>query len=272
MKNNILSILSTLTILLFVTSCKDEPVVYDGDAFLHFNKGTETTAVVEAGSGFKTVTIDYGTVQTLSSDAQVTLVADKQFSTAVEGTDFQIVNPTQTLQAGKISGQFQVRLLESGATTSSKLIILRLKSNTIANANFNQTYVISYTKKCPVSQLYGNFTNTEAWFNDPGGNFSIVEKTPLDTQNPAIVVKEFFGAGLDLVAHYNPLTYVVTVDNQNTGVYSAANGGYIWAKQSTDATQVSYFNPCTREVRLFVNYAIPNVGGWGNQKETFIGN
>jgi len=66
-------------------------------------------------------------------------------------------------------------------------------------------------------------------------------------------------------------SYVVTFAPQNTGYFVAQYNGYIWARMSTDATQVSSFNPCTRTMKVYVNYYIPNVGSYGNKEEVFTG-
>jgi hypothetical protein len=120
---------------------------------------------------------------------------------------------------------------------------------------------------CPVSFFVGSFKNTETWWGTPNAVYDIVQST---TANQ-LLVKDFWDIGTDMVLNYNPDTYVVTVPDQNTGYFVAQYNGYIWARPSTDATQISTFNPCTRVMTLYVNYYIPGVGSYGNKIEKFIG-
>lgn len=175
-------------------------------------------------------------------------------------------NPVE-LKSGAADGFFTVKILEKGATSAGKKVVFSLSSPTIENAVFDQEYTLTVSLTCPVSGFYGEFTNTASWWNNPGGSFDIVAGTSPNQ----MLVKDFWDLGKDLVFNYNPETFVVTFPDQNTGYFSSDNNGYIWCKQSTDATKISKFNPCTRQLTLYVNYYIPNVGGWGNQTETFVG-
>lgn len=144
------------SLIFLLNSCKDEAEVYDGQSYLHFNKGVSGDATVTGGSGSNTVNIEFGTVAPLSGASQVKLVVDTNVSTAVEGTDFQILNQNVTVNAGEIGGKFQVKLLETGATLTPKLIVFKLQSSSIPNATFDQTYILTYKKVCP-SALAGTY-------------------------------------------------------------------------------------------------------------------
>ena len=263
-------------VLFFFNSCKDDAQVYDGESYLHFNKGTRSEAVVKIGSGPTTVGINFGTAHALSGAAQVKLVVDTSVSTAVEGTDFQIINQNQTVDAGKIEGQFQVKLLEAGATVNPKVIVFKLQSSSVANATFDQTYTLTYTKACPASSFVGNglFTNNVASWGNPGVVYSIQDLGVVNGVGTFKVIG-FMDDGTDLTLKYNPETYIVTTPEQSLG--SSANGGVNYMKDAADGSK-STFNACTRILKLRVNYFVKNpttgasLGSYGDYDEVFTGN
>lgn len=157
--------------IFLLNSCKDEAEVYDGQPYLHFNKGTTGDAAVTGGTGSNTVNVEFGTIAPASG--QVKLVVDTNLSTAVEGTDFQIVNQNTTVNSGEIGGKFQVKLLESGATLLPKVIVFKLQSSSIPNATFDQSYVLTYKKVCP-SALAGAYQySTINAFTPDGGSTTV---------------------------------------------------------------------------------------------------
>lgn len=265
--------ISNLFYLLFIglvfLSCRDNHTdpIYEGESLTHFNKGVLTTETIISGSSYKDVQISYGVIKAASGTNQVKLLVDQVSSTAVEGTDFQILNNPDELTNGELGGVFTVRLLESGASTVPKTIVFKLQSSTIKNAVYDQTFTINYSLTCPVSTFVGDFTNSQAWWWSPGGVFTIEESTTTANQ---LLVKDFWDAGIDMVLNYNPDTYVVTIPNQDTG-YPYNASANIWAKPSTDASQISSFNPCARTMTLYVNYYVPGVGQYGNKIEGFTG-
>ncbi|RNA60751.1 hypothetical protein D1631_01785 [Chryseobacterium nematophagum] len=263
-----------LALAVSFTSCKQDDIYYEGDPFLFFNKGEEGDAYVDQGGNYNDVTVDFGAMRPVDGDHQVSLVVDTKNSTAVEGTQYQILNNGNgSIAAGANAGKFTVRILEAGNTADAKKAVFTLKSSSIANAQFKQSYTLNMSLKCPISNFIGSFENTETWWGDSaGGIYDIVESTTTTNQ---LLVKDFFGSR-DLVLNYNPDTFVITIPEQYTGVnYTVApNQSQIWAKGSTDASQVSTFNTCTRKMTLYLNWylgSFPSLG-WGNQKEVFVGN
>ncbi len=250
-------------------ACKDADAdIYEGDSMLNFNKGVSGNGFVVNSQTYSDYKISYGSVKAVQSNHSVKLVFDASKSTAVQGTDFEILNNgTDELSAGEVGGEFTIRIYKASAIQSGKTAVFNLQSGSLMNAGFDQTYTLNMSLTCPVTGFVGNFTNTEAWWNNPGGSFEIVQSTVANQ----LLVKDFWDAGKDLVLNYNPTTFVVSVADQNTGYLVAQYNGYIWAKPSTDAAQVSTFNPCTRQMTLYINYYIPSVGSYGNQVEKFVG-
>lgn len=273
MKKFAFLILAFITI--FLNSCKDEPTVYEGDPYLHFNKDVRGEAIVKSGTGSTTVNIEFGTTNPLSAPAQVKLVVDKTVSTAIEGTDFQIVNQDLTVAAGQNTAQFQVKLLEATATVEPKLIVFRLQSASVANTTFAQTYTLTYNKACPASAFIGNgiFKNTVANYNAPNTNYTIQDLGVTGSVG-TLKILGFRNMGGDLTLNYNPNTYEITVPDQYMEYDS--NGGQEWVKKASDGSKSS-FNACTRTLKLRVEYYVKNpvtgsaIGSFGDYDELFVG-
>lgn len=256
---------------LFFFACKDPDAdIYEGDTMLNFNKGVNGNGFVLNSQTYSDYKISYGSLKAVQSNHSVKLVFDASNSTAVQGTDFEILNnATDDLSAGETGGEFTIRIYKAPAVQSGKTAVFKLQSASLMNAGFDQTYTLNMSLTCPVSSFVGNFTNTATWWNSgPGGAYEIVENPAVANQ---LLVKDFWDVGIDLVLNYNPTTYVVSVPDQNTGYFVSQYNGYIFAKPSTDATQISIFNPCTRQMTLYINYYIPSVGSYGNQTEKFVG-
>lgn len=261
-----------LLFLCFTLSCTNEEIHYDGESFLHFSTASTDQMIVQ-GSGHKDVEIEYSTISKVSGDAEVKLIVDPS-STAKEGVDFQIVKGTDNPN-GRFNGTFVIRLLESGASSVAKKATFKLQSSTIRNSIINfQTYTVTMSLKCAATLMNGNFKNTVAFWNTPAGyNFDIVQSSATNE----LRIKDFLDVGRDLVLKYNPDTYVITtVPDVYTGFnYSAAPyaGTQIWIRPSTDLTQISFFNPCTKTLTLYANYYLKGTNaGYGNQREVFVGN
>ncbi|MCD0454062.1 hypothetical protein LPB85_01225 [Chryseobacterium sp. LC2016-27] len=255
----------------FAISCTNEEIYYEGESFLHFPTAS-SDQMIQQGSVQKDVQIEYGTVSKVSGDAEVKLIVDPT-STAKEGVDFQIIKGTDNPN-GKFNGTFTVRLLESGASSVAKRAVFKVQSSTIKNSIINfQTYTLTMSLKCAATLMNANFKNTTAFWNTPAGfNFDIVQSSATNE----LRIKDFLDTGRDLVLKYDPETYIVTVPTVYTGSnYSAAPyaGTQIWIRPSTDATQVSFFNPCTKTLTVNANYYLNGTNvGYGNQKEVFVGN
>ncbi len=73
------------------------------------------------------LTDDKGRAKTLSRDTEITLLVDKEKSTAVEGVDFEIADSSHfTLQAGQKGGEFKLRTLNQKAQSGKDRIALSI--------------------------------------------------------------------------------------------------------------------------------------------------
>ena len=261
-----------IVLFCFIVSCTNDEIHYEGESYLHFVTGG-SDQLIDQGSGHKDVEVKYGTISQVSGDNEVKLVLDPS-STAKEGVDFQFFKGTDN-PSGKVNGTFTVRLLESGASSVAKTAVFKLQSSTIKNAIIDyQTYVMNMSLKCSATLMNGSFKNIEAFWNNANGNYDIVQSSSGSVNQ--LRVKDYLDVGRDLVLNYNADTYVISVPDQYTGSnYSAAPyaGTEIWVKQSTDAVQISSFNPCTKTMTVYANYYLKGTtAGYGNKKEAFKGN
>lgn len=258
---NIFTVAASLLTLVYCSEA-EQPFT-EGDSYLHFAKEQSGNAYVQQNAGNANFKVPYGVTKAVEGDHNVELVLDQSKSTAVLGTDFTV--SSSTLPSGSVYGDINLNIKESAAAAGKKAVF-KLKSATLPSANFKNEYTVNFNLRCPISSFVGNFTNTESWWNNPGGNFQIVQGTVANQ----LLVKDFWDVGLDLKLNYNPDTYVITVPDQSTGYFVAQYNGYIYAKPSV-AGKVSSFNPCTRVMTLNLFYYIPNVGNYGEQVEKFVG-
>lgn len=236
-------------------------------SLLNFNAPIlDQTVFVFSGTGSMDATVSYGVTAPSNSANTVSLVVDTENSTAIEGTDFVIVTPTDELAAGETTGEFQIKFLEDGATQEGKKVVFKLQSATLENAIFSQTYTFNVSLTCPVEGFLGEFAATTWWLGDSEHEIIATEDVPNQFR-----VKDFWednSDAPDFILNYNPDTFAITFPEQSTG-YEYSAGKFIYAKQST--TIASSFNPCTRVMHVGVYYYIPGVGNYGDKDELFTG-
>ncbi len=250
--------------IFLLSSCKDEAEVYDGQPALHFNKGTNGEAVVRENTGSTTVNIDFGTIQSLSGAAQVKLVVDKTVSTAVEGTDFQILTPEVTVNGGQIDGKFQVKLLEATATVEPKVIVFKLQSSSIPNATFDQTYILRYTKSClfNIAPFTGTYKVVIDTFEDyEPGNTVTVQQGPSPNQFKILANNNPY------ITNFSTAYMLVTVSvDGNITVQSNEPFNYGGATGALGVTGTGTVNFCTGAINISkLDFAGPAGSALGNQ-------
>lgn len=177
----ILKYLSIPIFALMLSSCEDrEDAVYDGDNFVSFAAKTSEATVVK-GSTSKEVTVSYTTLSEAKANTEVKISVDASNSTAVEGTDFKIINATDNLAAGQKVGNFRIQLLESGAKETPKVITFKISSPSVSGAIFNQTHALTYSLECPynISIFSGTYkVVTDTWEDYPVGAQITVQQGP----------------------------------------------------------------------------------------------
>ncbi|WP_265427527.1 hypothetical protein [Chryseobacterium sp. YIM B08800] len=147
----ILSIL-TLSLLTVFNSCQeDEAVYYEGDSLVHFNTTTQRV-FVKLGTNAADVLVTYGVTKAAGSNSNVELVFNATKSTAVLGTDFTIVEGTDTLPAGNVLGDFKLNVKEAAALAGKKAFFT-LKSSSLGLATFNTEVEVDFALACPLENF-----------------------------------------------------------------------------------------------------------------------
>lgn len=264
------------SLLLF--SCREDHTdpVYNGDSLLHFNFGTSLSDFVNIGTASKEVEISYGTLKGVSGSHTVNLELDAANSTAVLGTDFQIIKGVDDLASGETGGTFKVRILEP-MLGQNKKAVFKLKSSTLGNAVFDQTYTLEWKLQCLIDDFIGtgNFHNS-GWWIDPTPQADFVIET--DPAQPGkMFVRDFFDVGRDFVIDYDSKANV-SFESQLTGFnYTYQGVTYpVSVRMNTDPTKVSVADFCSRTMVLQVQYYFVTTSGStlifnGPPTETFTG-
>lgn len=267
--NKIISAFFALFILIGLVSCTDsDDQLYDGAPLINFNNGTSTKSLLVVGEGDVTRTIQYGTVRPVTGNHSVSLVVDTQNSTAVQGTDFEIVKGTDDLVSGETNGTFEVKFKESGAVVAGKKVVFTLASSTLDKAAFDQTYTVEVGLTCPLSYFEGPFNLTESWWTSPNTIYDIEESTVPNQ----ILVKGFWDNGSDMVLNFDPSTNVITIPEQWTGYNYQGNPAQPVNARPATGGLISTIDLCNRTVTLNINYWVPALSaGYGNKVEKFVG-
>ena len=260
-----------LFLSLSLASCGDDDkgeVAYGGASRLFFdNNGQPQDLFVFAESGSAETTIKYGVIKSVSGSATVSLVADTENSTAVEGVDYEIVNPTDELTDGETTGEFVVRFFEAPATQDGKVAVFKLQSSSLSSAVFYDSFTVNVSLSCTVDTFVGQFESNTYW-NGPSVNEIVID----DSANTLRIEGFWTDNGTDLLFNYNPDTFVVTVPQQPTGFFYQGDANQeVYARPSVAAGLVSSFNPCSRVLTLHINYWVPGVGSFGDKVEVFTG-
>ncbi|SHM16005.1 hypothetical protein [Chryseobacterium polytrichastri] len=233
---------------LMLSSCESkDDAVYEGDNFVSFAAKSSEATVVK-GTTSKEVTLSYTTLSEAKANTEVKISVDTNNSTAVEGTDFKIINATDNLAAGQKVGSFRIQLLESGAKETPKVITFKLSSPTVPGAIFNQTHVLKYSLECPFNMSI--FTGTYKVVTDTWEDYS---PGALITVQPGPAANQFKILSTNNIYISNPSTSYMLVTVQNNGnVTVASNQPFLYDAPtgSMTLTGTGTVNFCTGGINI----------------------
>lgn len=176
---------------------------------------------------------------------------------------------TMTIPANSYTGTLTINGTDGGLVDANvKKLTLRVLGLGDNESTDSDKVIINILEFCPVvvDEFVGDFSSTTFW-NGPG-----VHVVSENGEN-AFVIEDFFtddaeNSGFEFT--YDPENNnTISFEERNTGYFSAANGGYIWIRMSTNSANVSSVDACTGKIGIFVNYFIPSVGSYGDQNEVF---
>lgn len=203
---------------LMLSSCESkDDAVYEGDNFISFAAKSSEATVVK-GTTSREVTVSYTTLSEAKVNTEVKISVDTNNSTAVEGTDFKIINSTDNLAAGQKVGNFKIQLLESGAKETPKVITFKLSTPTVPGAIFNQTHALTYSLECLFDM--SSFTGTYKVVTDTWEDYSPGE---LITVQPGPAANQFKILSTNNIYISNPSTSYMLVTVQNNGSVTVAS-------------------------------------------------
>lgn len=266
---NFKKIFALLMLAVITVNCSDDDkgmVSYDGESLMHF-KETSQQLYVFVDDISKEITVDYNVIKKSSQDNTVKLVPDVENSTAVLGVDYEMVQDTDVLESGEVTGQFKVRFLEAGATQEGKKVVFKLESSTLSSAVFKTLHTVNVNLACYIDDFVGDFESNTYW---NGLGYNLIELLPENK----LAIRDFWldnATAPDFILTVDPNTFVVTFQSQNTGYLYQGNANQpVYAIPAAD--KISTLNPCTREMTLHVEYWVPALNGtFGPKVEVFIG-
>lgn len=145
-------ILSLLLLSIVFVNCSTDngQKAYGGDNAVFFSKGATQKVTLDGVSDDVTATIEVAAVVPSNSSYQVQLVFDAENSTAVQGVDFEIVNDVVTIEAGALTGAFQVKYFQAEGVSEGKTAVFTLQSSTVDSAVFKNKVTVSIALSCQV--------------------------------------------------------------------------------------------------------------------------
>lgn len=150
-----IKILSLLVLSLVFANCSvsDGQKEYTGENLLFFDKEQTKKVILDGTTDFVTANIEFTTVKSPVSSYQVRLVLDTEKSTAVQGEDFDIVTDVVSVEAGVMTGSFDVKFYDATATTLGKKAVFTLQSDDLGTAAFNNTIEVTATLSCKLEDF-----------------------------------------------------------------------------------------------------------------------
>ena len=249
MKKLIYLFLAIISVTIY--GCRENDVQYSGKPLLHFSENTSSSASVTKGGGNVTVPVTVGSIIPVNGDQNFQLVVDTEKSTAKEGVDFVLVNNgTGTISSGKTTGVANVTLLESGATLAGKKVVFKIKSSTLENAIFDDTYTLNIQLACPYSQ--NTFIGNYKVLVDDWADYKVGDMVPVKAgSNPnEIRIMATNNTSLD-----NSATAYMIVNIKSDGTATVtSNEPFKYGSSSFPVTGSGTVDLCSGNIDLVVNY------------------
>ena len=253
-------------VLVNCTNDDNGQVKYNGTSFINFlNQGVEQQVAVVSNTSETETVIKVGTLLPVSGSHNVKIVPIEEADGARLGTDYFIENDTKVINDGETEVSFNLRFVREFAVEQGKKVSFKIETS-LPQASFNSIHTINVRLTCPIEAFIGNFNSTTFW-NGPNKEFVIDQPITLGPdglplESTQIVIKNFFPentAEPDFILSYNKTTFeIIGINQSNTGRINPVNNRNTIAGLTPG--QPSKFNPCTREMTLYITYRA-GVGG-----------
>lgn len=139
--------LELIAIILAIYGCTPNFVdVYQGPDLVHF-MSTEGRLIVHSEN--PEMQIEIGAVSPYTEDRTFTVAVDQENSSAVEGVDFELLNPTVSIPAGEVLGSLSIQGIYEAALPEGKQLNLMLTEPSHGEiAGFENQYALDLYKFC----------------------------------------------------------------------------------------------------------------------------
>lgn len=250
--------LTIIFITLVLTSCNNDPVLYNGPTFLEFTNSS-ANLVVRANTG--TLECEVGISNKAKEDMTINIAVVAEKTTAVEGRDFDFVSKTVTIPAGKNVGTFQIKGNYANLTPEGVRLVVKMDvEDALLQENIGNEMTINLSRFFEVTMewICGNWTWTDYDFNTG-------ETTESDTYTVSITE-----AGDNKIEITNVWdggrTITATVDLENSHISIDPNQ-VIFVHNNYGNTYMNYFNGSAYSRTLPISgectFRGISIDGWG---------
>lgn len=217
MKNIFKSAFLCLVGALFLTSCEEDTVTFNGNSFVSLSDVAFTTRSVTEGAG--TVTFPVTLSKTYKEDVVVTFQVTG--NNVTEGTDYTILTPTVTIPAGEYTADFSIALVDDDIlNTVIRTLDITMASTNVAGLDLGIENEGSYHKvltivndDCPSKFTYwlGNLTLVDS----SEGNFAGTGESNEDGDCDILVVTGNLGGESDDYINNDVFNITFTPENES---------------------------------------------------------
>ena len=251
-------LLYTLLIGIFfsIASCTEDEdrLVYDGPAYASFTSSVSGDYAVEETSGAFQIEVGVNTVS--SSARTIEFVVDPA-TTAVEGTDFDFISKTVTIDANAVFGTLEIQGKFANLATVPVNLIINIKENAdFKVADYDPVFSLSIVRFCPlaIDDFVGTFDIAEV--DADGTDIAPYQVTTTKVNATTLLVAGLWeGYGDDVEMVFDADAGTVSIAPQL--FYTSASYGpcFIESSDGGGSTANGVFKACQTEIDITSGYA-----------------
>lgn len=263
MKKTYILLISLLA--LAFSGCEDhEADVYKGQAFVQFKSPNIPFPVMESGE--QILGVEIGVSQKSNVDQTFNVSVDPT-STAVAGVDYELIDRTVTIPAGKFTASIGVKGFYENATTSGKLLKLKLDADAaLINPSYGNTATVNLYQFCAfnIDELVGMYLCVPGFPYDATTKYEVeFVKTSATTGH----FVELYDTGFNVAVEFfvsDPTNFYIKIAPQ--AAWMDQNYGEIYVETKA---KMSPFSMCNKTITLNLFHSVPGVGSFG-EKSSYL--
>lgn len=254
-----------LSVAAFVGCSDVEGVTYNaGSTFLAFDQSSYNLPVNVNSSSTINIKFVSSSISSVARTYNLSVVSEESNANPLTYN----LPATVTIPANEYEGTLTITGTDNNLLDATiKKIVFKIEGLSASESTDTEEVTVNIYEVCPLdlATFEGDFDAATYWLG-ASTHYVAAGATPNTLQ-----IEGFWednATAPNFIVSYDA-DNVVTFLDQNTGYYSTANGGFIWARMSTVAANVSVINPCNNTISIWVNYYIPGVGSFGDKLEVF---